>query len=423
MANEDRLFPSFGVLNSIEDNRIGKTLDTRNTSPFDILKQAALEVFKRNSFEHSGPLKGIVLRIDSNPTVSEPDSWIRKIFKTDRPYTLKVLKVRIPEIHASLPEPLAYGDNALESHKVIDMHPSFVAVNEEVSNKPVAPGDVVLVDFVDRINLSQPIYLGPILYNATPGAVGQKSSQQIFNNNPNNKLAVSPPIGDSLSGTKDINNQIPKPIDVENKENILVSLLASLIPDSLLNKASGPLTEEQLKKIMPQATSNNIKRYLPALNNAMKKFEINTVKRKAAFLSQIAVESAQLQFDTELPSNANGFDFSKYDGRKDLGNTQPGDGPKYKGRGLLQLTGRHNYEVMTKKLNNIGVNVNLVEHPELAARPDISTFIAGQYFKDHNLNKLADNGDIVGVTRGVNGGTNGLSQRISFYNKALTVLV
>lgn len=183
------------------------------------------------------------------------------------------------------------------------------------------------------------------------------------------------------------------------------------------------ITKEQLKKIMPLAKLTNIEKYLIPLNDAMEKFEINTPKRIAAFLSQIALESGELKFDTELPSKYNGFDFSKYDGRKSLGNNQPGDGVKYKGRGVLQLTGRFNYTSMTKKLNAIGIVVNLVDNPELATRPDISAIIAAQYFKDHKLNSLADSGDVVGITRAVNGpGMLGLDRRIAYYNRAVEVL-
>lgn len=182
------------------------------------------------------------------------------------------------------------------------------------------------------------------------------------------------------------------------------------------------LTKEQLKKIMTHVTELNIQKYLDALNNAMEKFEINTPKRQAAFLSQIAVESGELRFDTELPSAANGFDFSKYENKKILGNNQPGDGAKYRGRGLLQLTGRDNYFHFSKKLKEVGIDVDLILEPELAKRPDISVIIACQYFIDRKINELADTGDITEVCKKVNGGLNGINARINFYNKAISVL-
>jgi len=423
---DDRLYPAYGDLNPVEEQRTGRTLDTRNTKPTDVLKEAALAVFKKDTYENSGPLKGFVLRIDNNPNNHEPDSWLSRVFGSGKPYSLKVLKVRIPEIHAALPEPSKYGANAKEANKVIDMYPSFIAASEEISNKPVAPGDIVLVDFVNRVNLTQPIYLGPVISNASPGAVGQKSGQKIFDDNGSSKLAASPPSGDNLLGNKNISNQIPQSIET-TKEKFMPTTMGEttngVLPDPL-PAGFDPVSVDELKRIMSKATDANIQKYLSALNAAMAKYQMNTPKRQAAFLSQIAVESAQLKFDTELPSSANGFDFSKYENRKNLGNNQPGDGAKFKGRGLIQLTGRYNYTAMTKKLNALGIAVNLIDNPEIAARADISALIAAQYFEDHNINKLADTGagGIVAVSRAVNGGDLGLQQRINFYNIAITVL-
>lgn|SRR3990167_5189749 len=176
------------------------------------------------------------------------------------------------------------------------------------------------------------------------------------------------------------------------------------------------ITREQLKKIMPGATDANIEKYLKPLNKAMVLYEINTSKRQAMFLGQIALESGELKYDTEIASGI------KYEGRKDLGNTQPGDGVKYKGKGILQLTGKSNYRSMTKKLKLLGFNVDLVVNPELAKEPNISCMIAGQYFKDKKINDAADNCDIIKATRLINGGLNGLKQRENYWLRALGVL-
>lgn len=420
MASPDRIFPAFGELNPVEEPKIGKSLDTRNTSATDALRAAALDVYKKDSFESTGPLKGFVLRIDNNPNDNEPDSWVSRVFAAVRIPSLKVLKVRIPEIHATLPEPAKYGANAEESNKVIDMYPSFIAASEEISNKPVAPGDIVLVDFVNRVNLSQPIYLGPVLSNPTPGAVGEKSAQSVFEDNTTSALQASPPTGDNVLGNKNESNQIPQSVDNgTNQSQTPVQTLDQTSINALPQKAPEgfhEVTVAELKKIMPKAKDANITKYLPSLNQAMALFEINTPKRQSAFLAQLAVETGDLKYDTELASG------DAYEGRKNLGNTQPGDGPRYKGRGLLQLTGRANYTSMTKKLNALGINVNLVDTPELATRPDISAIIAAQYFKDRNLNRFSDAGNIVAVSRGVNGGDNGLDHRIAVYNTALTLL-
>ena len=92
----------------------------------------------------------------------------------------------------------------------------------------------------------------------------------------------------------------------------------------------------------------------------------------------------------------------RYEGRKDLGNTQPGDGVKYKGRGYIQLTGRANYESYGKKLG-----IDLVGNPDLALKPDVAAKILVQYFQDRNLDDKARAGDWRGVRVGVNGGLNG----------------
>ena len=87
------------------------------------------------------------------------------------------------------------------------------------------------------------------------------------------------------------------------------------------------------------------------------------------------------------------------------------------------ITGRSNYSSMTKKLKDLGIEVDLINNPDKAKEPNISVLIAGQYFKDKNLNKYADLNDIIKISRLVNGGNNGLSERIRYYNNALKVLV
>jgi predicted chitinase len=427
MSPSDRLFPPYGTLNPVEDANIGRHLDPRNTNATDILKETALAVFKKETLQNSGPMKGIVLRIDNNSNAPEPDSWITQVFGSSQVYSLKVLKVRIPEIHAALPEPSNYGPDAREAHKVIDMYPSFIAANEEISNKPIAPGDIALVDFGNRANLSQPIYLGPVISNATPGAVGEKSAQQTFAENKPNKLEAAPPPGDNvIVPDKKIENQIPQ-ITEAKQEKVMPETVAQTTIPSVIDPPPPEfplITAAKLIAIMPTLTKHpeRVSKYLDPLNAAMAKFEVNTPKRQAAFLSQIAHESGQLRFDTEGPSVYSGPNFEKYENRKILGNNQPGDGPKFKGRGLIQLTGRFNYTDMTKKLQAMGVNVDLVNNPEIAARPDVSVLVAGLYFQGRNINKWADTGDIVAVSKAVNGGTIGLQERIDYYNRAITAL-
>lgn len=408
-----RLKIGFGDLNNVSEQKIGRFLDLRNTSIVDVIRESALNVFKKDAFQNTGPMRGIVLRVEVNTNTPESDSWINRVFGDEKVHTLTMVKVRIPEIHAALPEPLNYGRNANNSNKVIDMYPSFIAINKEVSDKPVAPGDIVLVDFGDRVNLTEPVYLGPILSSPAPGVVGEASIKETFDKKNAGTLLALPPLGDNVLGNKNINNQLPQPI--ENNKKTGVKTMSDILND-LLSSTFHFITEEELKRIMPHVTQDNVNKYLNGLNQAMLRFEINTPQRQAAFLAQIAVESGELKFDTELSSG------QQYEGRTNLGNNQKGDGPKYKGRGLIQLTGRYNYTKFNQKLNALGITADLVNNPEQASRPDISTLIAAQYFADHNLNKLADNGDIVGISQAVNGGNIGLDHRTSFYNKALEVL-
>ena len=100
-----------------------------------------------------------------------------------------------------------------------------------------------------------------------------------------------------------------------------------------------------LKKIMPFATDANIDKFLPHLNDTMATFEIDTPMRQAHFLAQIAHESGSLRYVREIASG------EAYEGRQDLGNVMPGDGPRFKGRGLIQLTGRTNYKLFDEYTN------------------------------------------------------------------------
>jgi putative chitinase len=186
------------------------------------------------------------------------------------------------------------------------------------------------------------------------------------------------------------------------------------------------ITEEQLKKIYKNAKADKLKLYCEAFNKVFPQYEINTPKRIAAFLGQVAVESGELKYDKELPSKwnkRNPKDTAEpigtlYEGRKNLGNTQAGDGPKFIGRGVLQLTGRANYADYSKKLG-----IDLINSPELAATPEVSVKIACQYFKDRGLLPLADAWNIDEVTRRVNGNAKlHLKERIAYSEVAKKIL-
>lgn len=187
------------------------------------------------------------------------------------------------------------------------------------------------------------------------------------------------------------------------------------------------LTEKQLKEIYKNVSSDKCKLYVEAFNKVLPQYGISSPQRIAAFLGQVGVESGELKYDKELPSKYNKKNpkdkneptGTLYEGRKSLGNIIAGDGPKYIGRGILQLTGRANYAAMSKK-----IGVDILNNPELACAPEVSTKIACQYFADNKLLELADKWDCKTITRRVNGpGMLHLQERINYSERALKVLI
>lgn len=157
-------------------------------------------------------------------------------------------------------------------------------------------------------------------------------------------------------------------------------------------------------------------KWADALTAAMAGGQINTRLRIAAFLAQIGHESGSLVYSKELGGPSY---FAKYEGRKDLGNTQQGDGARFCGRGLIQITGRANYSQASQALfgyNRLLKNPELLEHPEWAAKSAV------WYWSTRNLNALADQDRFTDITRAINGGTNGLEDRKARYRYALAVL-
>ncbi len=174
---------------------------------------------------------------------------------------------------------------------------------------------------------------------------------------------------------------------------------------------TGGISAGQLKAIMPNLSDADANRYLPYLNAAMAEGHINTPQRQAAFLAQLAHESGQLRYFEEIASGA------AYEGRRDLGNTQPGDGVRFKGRGPIQLTGRSNYAAASAALG-----VDLVNNPGLAATPQMGFRIAQWFWNSRGLNSYADAGNFDAITYRVNGGYNGKAARDAYYARARQVL-
>ena len=186
------------------------------------------------------------------------------------------------------------------------------------------------------------------------------------------------------------------------------------------------MTLGQIKETACSSTTNAAK-FMDAINATCDKFQINTPIRQLCFLAQVGHESGSLFFTEELASGA------AYEGRKNLGNTQPGDGIRFKGRGLIQITGRANYKAVGDALA-----VDLIKNPTLLGGKNVNkcspdqlinaAMSAGWFWNSRKLNDLADKINIskpvdtganldnfVLITKKINGGTNGLHDRLNRY--------
>ena len=170
------------------------------------------------------------------------------------------------------------------------------------------------------------------------------------------------------------------------------------------------MTGVELQSIMPFAKAR-IPAFIAPLNGAMHEFHINSPIRQAAFIAQIAHESGELRYVEEIASGI------AYEHRKDLGNTQPGDGMKFKGRGLIQITGRNNYFECGKALG-----VDLITNPELLKTNDLACRSAAWFWASRGLNDLADRGDFERITKRINGGLNGYQERLAYHARAKMAL-
>ena len=175
-----------------------------------------------------------------------------------------------------------------------------------------------------------------------------------------------------------------------------------------------PVSEAQLALIYPDA-GPRVGVFLAPLNRAMQRYRIDSSVRQASFLAQVGHESGQLRWVRELwgPTAAQ----KRYEGRKDLGNTEPGDGARFKGRGLIQLTGRENY-----RKAGAALGVPLLDQPTMLEQPEFASISAAWWWANHGLNELADTGDFEKITRVINGGLNGYADRLALWEKAKAVL-
>ena len=199
-----------------------------------------------------------------------------------------------------------------------------------------------------------------------------------------------------------------------------------------------PITVQQLLQILPNA-SQVAGVFVPVLNTAMNRYQIFGTKRIAAFVAQVGHESGQL---TRLVENLNysadalrktwpsrfGTELANAVERKPeqianiaygdrMGNTTPGDGWKYRGRGLIQITGKDNYHLCGEALG-----LDLIVEPELLEKPQHGCMSAAWFWATNGLNTLADGGKFNTITQRINGGQSGAADRQALHARAMKVL-
>ncbi|MBK1698781.1 glycoside hydrolase family 19 protein [Rhodovibrio salinarum] len=194
---------------------------------------------------------------------------------------------------------------------------------------------------------------------------------------------------------------------------------APVVPDGpdvvrLLERLPAGVGGARLGCVLAEAQSERIVRFQPSLVAAMQEVGIDTQLRRAHFLAQIAHESGGLRWLEELASG------KAYEGRADLGNDQPGDGQRFKGRGLIQLTGRANYTAFERAIGR-DLTSSTDAAAQVAADPDLCVRAATWFWQENGLNTLADADDLEAVTRRINGGLNGLDDRAKYLARAKAV--
>ncbi|NET38953.1 MAG: glycoside hydrolase family 19 protein [Cyanothece sp. SIO1E1] len=178
------------------------------------------------------------------------------------------------------------------------------------------------------------------------------------------------------------------------------------------------ITAEQLLQIAgSRRYRTRITSMVPGVNATFARYEINTPLRMAHFLAQVMHESGGFRYLREIwgPTATQ----RRYEGRRDLGNTQTGDGERFLGRGLIQLTGRNNYKQFSDAL---GMDFTTNGNWEKVEMAPYAVLVAGWYWNSRNLNRYADRDDLRQVTRRVNGGFNGLADRERYLRRAKLVL-
>lgn len=182
------------------------------------------------------------------------------------------------------------------------------------------------------------------------------------------------------------------------------------------------LTDDILKRIMPNTTKAKRAAALPILTDVALAYDITNGRRLSGWLATLAVESGELKYQEEIASG------SAYEGRADLGNTQKGDGKRFKGHGRIQVTGRANHQSYTNylKKNQHLPFVDFVAHPERLAEEPYATDAAGWFWAVKiKANPIADKNDFLTTQVRVNGRNkktglpNHYNERLSYYHRGL----
>lgn len=172
----------------------------------------------------------------------------------------------------------------------------------------------------------------------------------------------------------------------------------------LITQATGfTIATSHIKLIMPNSMEARVRDFFAPLTSAMHDASITTPLRAAHFLAQIAQESGELRYTEEIASG------EAYEGRKALGNVRVGDGVKFKGRGLIQITGRSNYTLFGQSLGK-----DLTLDPGQISMLPLSCQSATWYWSTRNLNELADADDVRAITRKINGGYTAIDKRMEY---------
>lgn len=259
-------------------------------------------------------------------------------------------------------------------------------------------------------NISNPnlIQIGQVL-------IVRKSSSSSSSSSSGSNVYYTVKSGDTLSGIASRYgttyqqlaawNNISNPNYIRVGQVLIVSKSGNKTPSVTPSNPSGGkyVTADQLRAIGWRNFNIN------ELNSCLSRFGITTLQRIRHFISQCSHESACGTYTQEIASG------TAYNGRADLGNTQPGDGPRYKGAGYIQLTGRYNYQRFANFINDQNVMQGVAY---VAAHYPWTS--AGYWWYANNMNSLCDSGaSVEKITRRVNGGTNGLSSRQMYYNKCV----